>query len=315
MHAKRVLIAANVIAFIGLAAVMYISTKPSPVFPHAQVSVKNKFISDITPSDKTFTNLWGFIIFLQIWLFYTIGFISRENPTDVFPTKFYVYFMFSSVCFSLWFFAWARAQLELLLILICIVSLTLALSLINSSCAGHQYHQRLSREEEDGNQPSQQQKSDVVFLFYAQNGISFYISWVIFIMCLNLIIYLEYKTGLFGTKTATAVLVLLLFGMLLWFTLQNVVFRDYMRGVFVEYVAFVAAFAGILKPDWSNGKNNQVLIFAILIISVILLVARIIVMLFQEYKIEKREQRGMQQEAAEIHMEEVIVKVSGASPS
>ena len=309
MQAKRVLIAANVIVFIGLAAVMYISTGPSPILPHAQVSVKNQFVSDITPSDKSLTKLWGFIILLQFWLIYTIGFMFRENPTDVLPTRFYVYFMFSSICFSLWFLAWTRAQLEVSLILICTVTLTLTLSLINSSRASHQYLQTLSKDNEDENQPNQQQKFDVAFLFYTQNGISFYISWVIYILCLDLIIYLEYKTGLFGTKTATAVLVLLLYGMLLWFTLQNIVFRDYMRGVFLEYVVSVAAFAGILKPHWSNGEKNQVFIFAILVISVILLVARIIVMLLQEYKIEKRKQRVKPQEAA-VPIDEVIVKLS-----
>ena len=283
MLAKRVLIGVNFLILIGLLVISFFSTKPSQLFPRTQVNVSRQYPTEITPSDATFA-IWGVIYALQVaWTLYSLTLNVRKSFGDILPAKFFSYFILSSACNVLWLFAWAREQFGLSLALIFGIALTLVLSLINAADGLYQY---LKKMESKGGKPNLVDVWCTRILI--QNGILFYATWVSIATCINLTIYLEYNIGMDGSKAATASLAIILSASILWFILENFVYQEYTRYVLAEYIVLIIALSGVLKAHWSGGQGNQAFDLALLIVSALLLIARIALIVVQELNRKRR---------------------------
>ena len=285
MLGKKALITINFAVFIALLALSYISTSPSSLFPRTQANVSHEYPTEITPSDGTFA-IWGFIFFFQMaWLIYSITLNIRAEPGDILPVKFFSYYILSSACNISWLFAWARVQFGMSLALVFGVALTLVLSYIHGSAGLYKYLKEF---------PGKKGKPNLFDVWctriLVQNGVIFYATWVSIATCLNLVIFLHYNLGMDGSRAATAALGILLCATLLWFIMENFVFQEYTRYVFTEYVVLIVALSGVLKAHWTGGQGNQAFVLAVLIVSAILLVARIALIVAHEIKIGRRTQ-------------------------
>ena len=87
-----------------------------------------------------------------------------------------------------------------------------------------------------------------------------------------------------GTKAASGVLSVLMLLIISWFLMENYFFEEYTRYVFVEYIVLIVGLSGIMKKHWKDGKGNQSFVLALLILSIILLIARICIIVWKERK-------------------------------
>ena len=285
MLAKRVLIGVNFLTLAGLLVLSYYSTTPSPLFPRTQVNVSRTYPTEITPSDATFA-IWGVIYFLQVaWSIYALTLNVRTDFGDILPAKFFSYYILSTACNVLWLFAWARVQFGMSLSLIFGIALCLVLSLIYASAGLYNYLKQF---------PSKKGKPNLVDVWCVriliQNGILFYATWVSIATCINLAVYVEYNLGVDGSKAATASLAILTSVIILWFIMENFVVQEYTRFVVSEYIVLVIALSGVVKAHWTDGHGNQAFELALLILSGVLLIARIALIVVQELKKEQKAQ-------------------------
>jgi len=279
MLAKKLLIGINFLALAGLLFFSYLSTKPSPLFPRTQVNVSHDHPTEITPSDGTFA-IWGVIYSLQVaWTIYSLSLNVRKDYGDILPGKFYSYYILSSACNLLWLFAWARVQFGMSLALIFGIALCLVLSVIYASDGLFNYLNQF---------PSKTGKPNKVDVWcvriLVQNGILFYATWVSIATCINLAVYLEYNLGVDRSKSGTAALAILTSIIILWFVLENFVVLEYTRYIISEYIVLIVALSGVIKAHWTDGHGNQAFALALLILSGVLLVARIALIVVQERK-------------------------------
>lgn len=273
---KIALIAINFIVFVVILAINYQSRKASDLFPKPTGQVSREHPTQITPASSTFA-LWAFIyIYQAAWILYTLTLVCRKAPS-ILPNWFYVFYTLANLCNFSWLLVWSRGYLGLSFAILALTGISLEASLFFSYTGLHYYLKDFPKQEET---PS---IADVWCIrILVQNGIIFYNAWVSIATCLNLTICLQYDLDVDGTKAATGSLCVLLIIIIAWFVLENFVLEKFTRFTFVEYIVLIVGLSGILKKNWIDGHGNQGFVLFLLVLSAILLVARITLIVVKE---------------------------------
>jgi len=280
--AKKSLVVVNFLSFVALLAFNGLSNIKSPLFPRSIGNVSNEFPTQITPTGATFA-IWGFIyLFQAAWIVYSLTLTCRSNAADILPAKFYVFYMFSTVCNVCWLLVWVREELNLSLAFLVATVISLALSVYEASAGLQDYLKQF---------PSSTAKPNNADIWcvriLVQNGIIFYTAWVTLATCINFVVTLHYAHGLDDDKVTTAVLAFLLCLIVFWFVMENFVVKEYTRFIFAEYIVFIVGLSGVIKAHWTGGQGNQAFVLVNLVVSAGFLVARLALIIVQEKKTTK----------------------------
>ncbi len=274
---KKILIVANAAVLIMVFVFNGLSGSRSKLFPATVGDISTKFPTEITPSGSTFA-IWGFIYFFQAaWTIYTVWFLFRKDDPDFLPSKFYIFFIISSLCNISWVLVWSHEQIGVALGFLIAMIIFLALSLDAATSA----LLRLQGDAEGaGEKPC---PYDVwVMRLPVKNGLAFYTAWVTIATCLNFVVVMHYRGHVNKDGVTSAALAFLLCLTVIWFCLESFLFKERTRFLFSEYVVLVVALSGVLQKQWTDGKGNQAFTVAILVIASILLILRIILIILQE---------------------------------
>lgn len=284
---KIALIVANFIVFVGVLAVNYQSRSSSVLFPKETGQISRKYPTELTPASSTFL-IWAFIYSYQVvWLIYSLTVICR-NVADILPGWFYGCFMCANVCNFIWLLVWSREYLHVAFAVLTLNSVALNLTLYFAYTGLYRY---LSAFPKDGETPS---RVDIWCIrLLVQNGVIFYNTWVTIAACINLNTTLTYDINVAGTKAATGSLVVLFVIISVWFVMENFVFKKYTRFTFSEYIVLIVGLSGIVKKHWTDGHGNQGFVMFLLVLSVILFIARIIIIVVKERQTSRSESHNM----------------------
>lgn len=274
---KAVVILLNVAVFAITILFSQLSTRLNDIFPRTQNEISGTNQTEITPAASTFA-LWGFIYLYQAaWILYSLSLIWRG--VDILPIWFYLAYSIGNLSSVAWLIVWARGQLSLAFAVLALLAISLDIALYFALTGLKRYLDQFPNNEKLPN------KIDVWCVrMLMQNGVAFYLAWVSIATCLNLCIALQYDMNANGTKAASGVLSVLMLLIISWFLMENYFFEEYTRYVFVEYIVLIVGLSGIMKKHWKDGKGNQSFVLALLILSIISLIARICIIIWKESK-------------------------------
>jgi hypothetical protein len=121
---------------------------------------------------------------------------------------------------------------------------------------------------------------DVWFtIFFVQNGLAFYATWVSIASNLNFAIYMIWGLGADIEDAGTAALFLILAATLVYFTLENFIWRHYLIYTFSPWIVLLVALIGSLAKNWNaaDPTRNNIITLLLLIIVIMLIIARFII--------------------------------------
>ena len=248
----------------------------SKLFPINTGAISDGFYLEMTPTGSTFT-IWGFIFFFQlIWIVYSVVNLFRTgDSTDILSTRFFVCFILNIVLITIWLILWSRRKSIECFLVITVGQILLDLT-IAFACVDLNYY-LLTHEFAEGTSDVWCQR------ILVQNGLLFYATWTTAATLLNMAIVLAYNLNL--TTVTASLLSLSLLGVIavIWFILENFVLRVYTEYTFSAYIALIYALSGIFSKI--NGQNSSIagLALGLLILSVIMLAARVLIIIFSKH--------------------------------
>ena len=276
---KIALISVNAFLFLFTAALNYFSTRANKIFltPTGKVSDENPV--EISPAGSTFT-IWAFIYMYQLaMIIYTLTLMCRKTAADILPIGFYISYSLASVFNLSWLLVWSRGNISLAFVFIILIAVSLEAALFFSYSSLNKYIESLPQDKVILN------VADVWCIrVLCQNGVVFYNTWVSIANCLNLTIVLQRSLNVDGSKAATGALCVLLILILAWFIMENFVIEKFTRFTFSEYIVLLVGLSGVLKKQWTDGKGTQGFVLALLVLSALLFLARIIIIIVKEKK-------------------------------
>ena len=281
MAAKRsiaVSIILNLAAFIVTLIFSQLSTRLNDIFPRTQGEISGTNQTEITPASSTFA-IWGFIYLYQAaWILYSITWLWRGD-SDILPPWFYLSYSIGNISSVCWLIVWSRGHLTSAFFVLALLAVSMDITMYWGMTGLANYLEGFPKNDRLPN------KIDVWCVrLLVLNGVVTYTAWVSIASCLNLCISLQHDLGVDGTKAATGVIFVLFFLITTWFFVENFIFERFTRFIFMEYVVFIIGSSGILKKQWTNGLGNQGFVLFILILSSVMLVARLSVIYYKETK-------------------------------
>eukprot|EP00794_Sanderia_malayensis_P007775 gene7775-8621_t len=269
---KAAVIIANFLIFVAVLIFGQLSRKPSKLFPVSTGDVSDKFPTQITPASSTFA-LWAFIYLYQAaWTIYSLSFMCRGDGDKILPAWFYVSYSIANISNICWLIVWSREHVALSFAILALIGISLEIALYFAMTGLYTYLNEFPKKDALPN------RVDVWCVrALVQNGVIFYTAWVSIATCLNFCIALQYEMGVDASVAANCTLAVLLLIICIWFALENTLFEKYTRFVFVEYIVLIVGLAGIIKKQWSVGESSATFVIILLILSSILLIARLVI--------------------------------------
>ena len=132
---------------------------------------------------------------------------------------------------------------------------------------------------------------DVWFtIFFVQNGLAFYATWVSIASNLNFAIYIIWGLGANIENAGTAALFLILAAILLYFILENFIWRHYLIYTFSPWIVLVIALIGSLSKNWiaASPTRNNIITLLLLVIVILLIIARVIIFILYKTVCKRR---------------------------
>ena len=116
--------------------------------------------------------------------------------------------------------------------------------------------------------------------FLVVNGLVVYATWLSVAWLINLDIVLSYFSTQTATSAGTISLSVLAFEVLIYFLFENTVLDRYIRYVFMVYPVVLWALSGVAAAhaDDTDGKRNYIFTLALLGISGVLFLSRIVLL-------------------------------------
>ena len=268
----------NIAVFVLTIVFSQLSTRVSDIFPRTQSEISGGNQTEITPAASTFA-IWGFIYLYQaVWIIYTMTLLWRGDG-DILPAWFYIAYSVGNISSVFWLIVWARGNTAGAFVILSLTGISLQMAMYGGANGLATYLEQFPSNEKLPN------KIDVWCIrLLVLNGVLCYTAWVSIATCLNLCIVLQYDMSADGSKAATGVLFVLLMLIIVWFVVENFVFERFTRYLFIEYVVLIIGLSGILKKHWTDGKGNQSFVLAILVLSCLLFVARLVMIYHKEAK-------------------------------
>jgi len=291
----------NLIGIVGIAVAFVTSVAfnalagsgSSDIFINTVGNISDKYDLSFTPAGYTFS-IWSII---YIWLtaaivffIYTLFSTSDEGKLYLNPevaTPWYSFFFTSNLLYNLaWIFVWDREQIVGASILLFLIAKTNIISLgilaKNIAKDGHTLR-------EDN------QKIYWLYVILPMNGQGIYTTWTCIASLLNFGHALHYA----GPKTESGepyydmeyvshvCLGLLITVIIVYFILENIVLDNYIRLLMTPYLVIIWASIGIIvanKDDTTVPESTNNLVYAILGLTCVFLVLRIVIVVLRQLK-------------------------------
>ena len=268
------------VIFAGLANVGMISgieKGSSQLFPETFDRISTKYEIEIRPAPQV-NGIWVFIYIYQLaWVIYTVALIFRRGAPDVLSASFYTVFIFSCIFNIVWIFLWSREIFGLGFAVIALTGITLKLTCYFAFNSLSTYLESFPKAEERPSSP------DVWCIrLLVINGLAFFSSWVSFETLLSFTTVLEHLLSAKAGAAATTSLTLLVLGVVAWFCVENFAWEEMTRFCFTEYIPLIVGLSGVIKQNWVSGDGNQGYTLFVLIVTVLLLIARLVIIFFKE---------------------------------
>ena len=218
-------------------------------------------------------------------------FLSQKHII-ILGSLFYVTYMFVCVLNALWIIVWCQEQ---------IVGAGIALVLIAVSLyiCGYLSHNYLLKEMpkmlstyivsyssmdyNDGariNDDILKNKNiQYVLYFGVLNGIAIYATWVTIATCLNLGIIAAYKNDVSVNAASNVMLTVLTIIIFIYWSLDFVFFRKYLKYTFTPYFVLIFAFLGVITNDY-DFDSPKIYVTVLLILACLGSIAKIIMSFF-----------------------------------
>jgi len=255
------------------------------IFVSTVGNLSDTYDLSFTPAGFTFS-IWSII---YIWLASAIGFFiftlfsgSDEGKLYLNPevvTPWYSFFFTSNLLYNLaWIFVWDREQLVGASILLFLIAKTniIALAILARNIArdGHQL-----REDKP--------KIYWLYVILPMNGQGIYTAWTCIASLLNFGHTLRYVAKLEMETVSNVCLGLLIAVIIIYFILENLVLDNYIRLLLTPYLVVIWASIGIIvanKDDETVPDSTNDLVYAILGMTCVFLVLRIVIVVIRQLK-------------------------------
>jgi hypothetical protein len=111
-----------------------------------------------------------------------------------------------------------------------------------------------------------------------QNGIAFYATWLSIASNLSFATYIIWRLGASVEDAGTAALLLILAAIIVYFILENFVWRKYLQYTFSPWFVMIIGVVGSLNKNWNYNSptRNNIISLVILIIVTFLFTIRIV---------------------------------------
>ncbi|XP_061569609.1 uncharacterized protein LOC133423450 [Cololabis saira] len=247
-------------------------------------NVSAVFDTQLTPSGWTF-NIWSVIYtWLIAMIIYIVTGLCRKNghgyvycSPAVLPYGFFVSWCIN-LCFNIgWLLAWDRGMMIAALVLLILVIGT-NYSMTFFICHGlHIYGAWLKK----------YHRVELWLLrVLVQNGVMIYATWTTIATLINLTIVLTYDAKMSPTDAATLSYSLLTVVLLVWFVLENSILDKHVRYICINYPVVLWALTGNLDKNYDSNSpsRNGIFIVALLALTSVLFVMRIILVVWKHIK-------------------------------
>ena len=271
---------------------------PHSLFPKS-VMVALQYYHLQLEATSSSMSVWGVVFAYQIiWIIYTITTLFRNGEeTNILSIKFYFTFIVNLILDIIWLFFWTREEAVPTFIVITLgqfftdLSIGLACSDLADFLSTHEV--------------SPLNKVDIwCQRILVQNGLLFYGSWTTFGVIINTAAVFSNEIG--ASSEIASLIALSLFGVLLimWFVAENFIIYRYTEYTLTAYIATICAFSGILAKSWGDYYSVSRLTLALLVLSVIFFIARIVIFVVRGAKRKSYETIGYSSKNEAINMEE-----------
>lgn len=253
------------------------------LFPTSVGNVSDNFKLLVTPASATFS-IWSIIFFLQFfWMIYALVCLCRSGPaTNLLSGKFYFAFLISTVFITIWLFSWSRKEIIQSLIFVVLHQVFVELAFGLACCNLREYLQTSDVDSRN--------RADVwAHRILVQNGILFYLTWTTVASLLNFAVALKEELGASDVGASLTILIILAIITVVWFGVENFAIRTYTEYTFAYYVAQIWALSGVICSVWGVNDTVAGFVLALLILTVILLIARIIIVAIRTRRRESYE--------------------------
>jgi len=257
----------------------------SDIFVSTVGNLSDKYDLSFTPAGFTFS-IWSII---YIWLAAAIGFFiytlfssSDEGKLYLNPevvTPWFSFFFTTNLLYNLaWIFVWDREQIVGASIMLFLVAKTNIISLAilarNIAKDGHQLRE---------------DKPKIYWLYVVlpMNGQGIYTTWTIIASLLNFGHALRYEAKYEMEYVSHVCLGLLIAVIIIYFILENLVLDNYIRLLLTPYLVVIWASIGIVAEKGSDATvpdSTKNLVYAILGLTCVLLVLRIVIVVIRQLK-------------------------------
>lgn len=249
-------------------------------------TISDKYNTKITPSGSTFT-IWAFIYTWQLThVVYSLTLLCRKNSDGQYlylrpghiHFSFYIVFMINNAFNIGWIFLFDRELMEVALVFLILIAVTLYICGVIVCRSLYQAGGELER--------LKTVKDIWLTRLLLINGLAFYGTWCTIATLLNLSIVLQYKASVDQYVCAWIALGVLTAELLAWFILETFVFDRHLRYCFSPYIVLLVAFSGVITKhyDASSPEPYLYFVFALLAVSGVLAIVKIIIMIVKGIK-------------------------------
>ena len=237
-------------------------------------NVSDHYYLQVTPAGYTFA-IWGLIYFWQAaWIIYTWSFVIRPHKIPTVPAGFLWMYAVANVFPPIWTVLWCKFlpiwSLPALMATPFIQYFALAIA--------HKYF--------TNNLRLFGQADVALTRILVHNGVAFYTTWVSIAWQLNLGVVLQFYLLVDPTITGGIVLTSTVIQLVVWFVLEQTVFREAMKYTLSIYPVVTWATVGIVVEHWSNteeGRFNHVYALQLAILSFVAEILHLVIPVLCKY--------------------------------
>ena len=257
-------------------------------------NVSDRYNTQVTPAGWTFS-IWGIIYtWLAVWIVHGFSTICRRGDGDYLyispdaqPPWLFLMFVLNMAANVSWLVLFDREMMIGALVMVLVMVLTIYLCLGLSHRGLFLHTTDLIR--------CGQRKEVWMIRIIAQNGLSFYCTWVSIATILNFTIVLVYTAEVSQDNAASAGLAILTAEILLFFALQTSVLDKFIRYTFSPYLVLVFALSGVLAKNWDSSNRNSIWTVVLICVAGLLLAIRLVLMVLWHKK------RPLDQEVTSVY--------------
>lgn len=233
--------------------------------------ISNQFFTQITPSDWAFRMFSILLTWQGVWVIYAWTLSFRKSFPLTVSTNFLILFSFANVSLIGWCFVSGNRLPQFAFPLFCVCVILLYTGLGYQTTLLYKLSYILTK----------QRKFKIDFFLtriVLINGVSAYVSWLDFVLLINLAEALQFFTPLSAGAAGTIGLTLLVIKLLIYFNLEMTILDPYLRYVFAPYPITIWGLSAIIDIQDADQPNTTFSV-VLLSLSIFLLTLKIVLVI------------------------------------